>query len=301
MAPGSRPRVVCFSYLAAVTTLRVEAYPSADYGVNVDGVHRFVAGDGPIMAGAAAALDLMPSLVSNTVAEDPDGRYLVSTLESWNVDVSQVVSPCRTETPFSTVVSTRMGTRTWFPYLPGVMDELLAMDLSPLSRADVAYVDCYEVLGSASRGAVRAALSGDGLVILNLGGSPAPPWLAECAKTRRIDAVQTSVAEHQAEEAPRRGADLLAMSSARQVVVTRGRHGAVVVYDGGSVDVKAPPVAVNEVQGAGSVFSAMLAVQLLEGASAPVAAHRACEHASAWCAQPHTFPQGETGRSGNGS
>jgi hypothetical protein len=46
------------------------------------------------------------------------------------------------------------GSRTWFPYLPGVGQALVKLDLSPIEGASFVYVDCYQLIEAA---AVRAA------------------------------------------------------------------------------------------------------------------------------------------------
>jgi sugar/nucleoside kinase (ribokinase family) len=284
--------IACFSYLATVTTLHVPTYPSADYGVGVDRVERFLAGDGPIVAGAASALGLSASLISNSVADDENGRYLASTLMTWGVAGTEMVSNrhVRAETPFSTVVSAKSGSRAWFPYLPGVLADLERADLSPLSVAQVAYVDCYEVLGDVTRNALNAALDGRALVIANLGGSPPAPWLVRGGLSRKIGVLQTSVPEEKPTQAQFVAEALADMALAERVVVTRGRYGAVVAEGHAREEVLAPAVTVNGVQGAGSVFSAALAVHLLHEQPLVKAAQAACNLASAWCAQPMAFP-----------
>src|SRR6266550_9407841 len=176
--------IVCFSYLAAVQTLHVDRYPRADYGAAVLRRESFLAADGAIAAGAAAALGLNSVLLTNSVADDEPGRGLLERLADWGVPAIPGVVADRPETPVSTVVCDRSGSRTWFPYLPDVVDELSGADLDVLAGARMVYVDCYEVLGSASHRVLRYAVEADIPVLANLGGSPPPSWLSELGRPR---------------------------------------------------------------------------------------------------------------------
>jgi sugar/nucleoside kinase (ribokinase family) len=188
--------VGCLSYLAAVRTLFVDRYPRADYGAEVLRVERFLAADGPIAAGAAVALGLDAVLLSNGLADDEPGREITALLDRWGVARPAVGLPQRAETPLSTVVCDSAGQRSWFPYLPGVVADLTAADLTPLLAARVAAVDCYEILADAPRRAVAAALDVGINVMANLGGSAPPPWLAEVAGRRhRLHTILTNVSD----------------------------------------------------------------------------------------------------------
>jgi sugar/nucleoside kinase (ribokinase family) len=282
----SRLDLTCFSYLAAVTTLHVSTYPAADYGVGVERVERFLAGDGPIVAGAASALGLTAALIGNTTADDDPGRYVTSVLDHWGVVVpSERSEPVvRRETPFSTVVSSRTGSRAWFAYLPDVVTELEQVDLTPLAVSRMAYVDCYELFGEVSHRPVTFALEHGVPVVANLGGSPPPDWLVRGHARGKLLVLQTSVPEDVSATASSVAAGLAELSVAEHVVVTRGRHGAVIVDGGMEHDVPTRSVPVKAVQGAGSVFSATLAGRFLAGETFQRAVGSACAAATDWCA-----------------
>lgn len=62
-----------FSYLAATHTLHVAEYPRINYGTEVEKTDRFLAGDGPLVAGMLTAFGHDATLHSNPVADDQDG------------------------------------------------------------------------------------------------------------------------------------------------------------------------------------------------------------------------------------
>jgi sugar/nucleoside kinase (ribokinase family) len=289
--------IACFSYLSAVTTLHTARYPAADYGAEVHQAERFIAADGPIVAAAAVMLGHRATLLSNSVAADETGDQLKRQLEAWGVTSVFSASARRAITPFSTVIAAADGSRTWFPYLPGVVSELVAADLSALLSVEFAYVDCYEILDGAARRPVAAALANGIPVLANLGGSPLPDWLRTLDTRSRLAVLQTSVADHEAHEAGTLAGRLSSLRIADLVVVTRGRHGAVAADGHGCVEATALPVKATRTQGAGSVFSAMLASRLLSGATAASALRFACAAGSLWCATEGDPPSLEDVRS----
>jgi hypothetical protein len=166
--------LACFSYLSAVTTLHVSDYPAADYGAEVLRTDQFLAADGPIIAGAAIALGCQAHLTSNSLADDVMGRYVRKNLDTWGVAHNWPERAHREITPHSTVISSRDGSRTWFPYLPDVLNEMMTVDLGRLISGQLIYIDCYAVIQQASKRAVGAALTQKAPILANLGGSPPP-------------------------------------------------------------------------------------------------------------------------------
>lgn len=276
--------VLFFSYLAHVETLYVDAYPPREYGSEVLRRESFLAADGPIAAGAAARLGLSAVLSSNGVGDDPAGRHVLRTLRTWGV---RLATPDlrRTVTPASVVVCDSAGGRTFFPHLPGVLDELASVDLSGLGRARAVYVDCYEVLGDSSK-RILWECGDKQLVLANLGGSPPPSWLAARDLGNQVSVVQTSVADGDMERARSVARGLREFTGAEVAVVTAGSGGAVLAAGAETRQVAAPPVRLLQSQGAGSVFSAAFLDRLLAVGDPAAAAAFACVTASLWCSLP---------------
>jgi len=133
--------VVCFSYLAAAELWTVPRFPLANCGAEVVSIEQSIAADAPMTAAVLGALGVPTLLLGNDIGADQKGAEVLAWLRRHGVD-STVGAKTGTATPRITVVADRNGTRTWFPYLPGVTDSLAALDLSLLKRASFAYIDC---------------------------------------------------------------------------------------------------------------------------------------------------------------
>jgi len=285
----SSTTVHCFSYLAATHTLHVDAYPKLNYGVEVQASDRFVAGDGPLIAGMLTALGHPAALFSNPVADDPDGHTITARLQDWGVG-HRPAPGIAAHTRVNTVIADQAGNRTWFSGLKGITAELDGIDPHAFAAAPTVYLDCYEVLGDTPRLLLDAALLARRRVVINLGGSPAPPWLRAAVQPHgRVGVLQTNADEHHLTAAERTLRELTDLVVADLVVVTLGRNGAIGRTHTGEVfAVPALTVAVHQVQGAGSAFSTALIHALSQGAAAEQAAAIACRAGSLWCSRtPH--------------
>jgi sugar/nucleoside kinase (ribokinase family) len=286
----SPSRVSCFSYLASVHTLYVDQYPAINYGVDVVGSARFLAGDGPLVAAFLTALGHHATLVSNQVADDPAGLEIRARLHEWGVALAP--SPVNTpHTRVNIVVCDAAGNRTWFSGLRGIAAEFASIDLSALVSAPTVYVDCYEVLGEAPRAVVAAAVDAGVDVVLNLGGSPPPRWLETVLDGGRVAVVQTNADEHEHAAANRQLDALRQLDLAELAVATAGRRGAVAAVRGGPT-VTAPAIAVDlrQVQGAGAAFSAALIHSRDRGEPLPQCLEFACAAGSLWCGRSADDP-----------
>jgi sugar/nucleoside kinase (ribokinase family) len=281
--------VHCFSYLAATHTLHVEDYPKINYGVEVHSTDRFMAGDGPLIAGMLTALGHPASLFSNPVADDPDGQTITDRLQRWGVR-HHPGPGAAAHTRVNTVITDHAGNRTWFSGLKGITTELDGIDPETFTSAPTVYLDCYEVLGETPRPLLHAAVRARRRVVVNLGGSPAPAWLrAAILAHGRISVLQTNADEHHPAEAEQTLRELTDLGIADLVTVTIGRNGAIGhTHSGGRFAVPALPIAVQQVQGAGSAFSAALIHALSQGVAGQQAAAFACRAGSLWCGRsPH--------------
>jgi sugar/nucleoside kinase (ribokinase family) len=287
--------VSCFSYLASVQTLQVDQFPDLNYGVDITSSDQFLAGDGPLVAGALHALGHRAVLGTNHVADDAAGREVLSWLRAWGIAPAGGPPPAA-RTRVNIVACDRAGNRTWFSGLRGVDAELESVDVPLLAASPAVYIDCYEVLGDAPRALLAASLAAGADVTLNLGGSPPPGWLAAETRRRRASVIQTNASESAADGARRVLSALTALDAADTVVVTVGRHGAIARTSSGetaSADALAIPV--QQVQGAGSVFSAALIHSRSTGAGLGACLRYACAAGSLWCGTTpsHGFPRPE--------
>lgn len=281
--------VAGFSYVAAVSTLNVARMPAEDYGTEVRSVEQFIAADGPIALGVISSLGRSTLLVANSTGQDEAGRRALDVLEGWGVAVqgSGTAGP----SAFSTVVATSGGTRTFFPYLPGVLDQLREVDLSELLNAACVYVDCYEMLADVTERPVRERLLAGAPLAINLGGSPRPTWLDRSALPGRVSILQSSVTDGDIAQARELHAELSALDVADWVVVSAGSAGAVASDNADRYHIRPATVEPRRTQGAGSALSAGLVHRLLDGANLADAVRFGCAAGTAWCLEGRDPPR----------
>ncbi|WP_239310683.1 carbohydrate kinase family protein [Frankia sp. Cj3] len=256
--------VVCFSYLAAASLWNVERFPPANHGAEVQRAEASIAADGPMVAAVLAALDVPALVISNNFGDDAQGDQVQAWLHRRRVAATAEVVPGMA-TPQIVIVADEQGTRTWFPYLPGVAEALATADLSSLARASFAYIDCYQLIETAAVRAVHAARTAGVPMLLNLGGSALSSAVTAAIRGCPDILIQTNVDDVEHEAAPAMAASLLHATGARRVVVTAGASGAVAVEDERRLRVPAFKVQVRHTHCAGAAFSAGLLYGLVRG------------------------------------
>jgi sugar/nucleoside kinase (ribokinase family) len=271
--------LACFSYLADVQLLHVDAYPRANGGAIIEQAATSVAGDGPLTALTAAGLGLRTALISNRVGADTAGRALLDGLDAAGVRHDLHPDPGR-RTPNLTVVADR-DTRTWFASLADAVADLDTADLTPLTDARLAYVDCYRAVTAAAARAVRAA--GDTPLLLNLGGDPLEDRIVAAARSARLCAVQTNLDETDARHAEAVALRLFDRLRPDAAIVTLGRLGALAATRDGVHRAAAAPAVVLHTHGGGAAFSAGYAHAVLTGADIPAAVRAGCDAGTAHC------------------
>jgi sugar/nucleoside kinase (ribokinase family) len=260
--------------------------PALNYGVDVTRTDTAIAGDGPIVAAGLAALDEPVTLVSNQTGTDPAGDAIHAQLAAWGVHWQPTTTPTA-RTRVNTVICDPAGNRTWFSDLRGIADELAGIT----TGGGGVYIDCYEVLAEAPRPVITAALNIDADLLVNLGGSPVPPWLANVLNGRRLPILQTNADEDDPGAAMRQLDTLRTLTIADLIVVTAGRRGAIAALgDSPVVRAAAIPVVVEQVQGAGAVFSAALLHRRAQGDELVDALRFACAAGSTWCTRSPNSP-----------
>jgi sugar/nucleoside kinase (ribokinase family) len=278
--------LACFSYLAAAQVLQVRTYPSANSGTVVDAVAASIAGDGPLTAVIAARTGLPVGLIANRIGDDPAGQQLLVSLDS--VGIQHTIRPAAgIATPHLTVIADDADTRTWFAALQHAYQDLLSTDLTMLTRAKVAYVDCYQVLTPA---AARAAASAAGAgLLLNLGGDPLADEIVAATHGQHVLAVQTSLDDSDAADAVDLAVDMFDRLRPDAAVVTLGRLGALARTQHRTHRVSASTGTITHTHGAGAAFSAGYIRALLCGGNTATALRAGCEAGTAHCVSPAAF------------
>jgi sugar/nucleoside kinase (ribokinase family) len=293
MTPPTGIDLACFGYLAYAQVTTVAAYPAANTGAQVIQVIPSLAGDAPITALTARRLGSSVHLVTNPVSVDPAGQAVLDLLDTAGVTHHAVPNAASGPgTPQLTIVTDEAGTRTWFAWLGNAVDQLTAVDLSPLRTARLAYIDCYRIIDAQAAAAIAASQTP---LLLNLGGDPVSNAVIDAATQRHIAFVQTNLDERDAEQAEAIAAELFARLEPETAVVTLGGLGAVGYTATGAFRVPAPQVPVLRTHGAGAAFSGGLARAHLTGATTRQAVQAACRAGTAHCTATGHIPHQRTG------
>jgi sugar/nucleoside kinase (ribokinase family) len=281
--------VVCFSYLAAASLWQVGCFPVANHGAEVDQIEESVAADAPTVTAVLAALGLPSLLIANSLGDDPTGHQVRSWLERHQVQTTAGIKD-DSATPRIVVVGDSHHTRTMFPYLPGVADELERADLTPLDTASFAYIDGYKMLGKAAARAVHAAKAAQLPLLINLGGDHASDELLAALDGYPGLIVQTSIAEESLETAARLVKYLQADTQCEWAVITAGKAGVAAADKRGIVSVPAFRANVRHTHCAGAAFSGGLVYGLMHSWSIQDCLDLAAASGALRCERLHDDP-----------
>ncbi|MGV9725654.1 MULTISPECIES: carbohydrate kinase family protein [Nocardia] len=289
MAVRADGPIVCVSYLALAELWSVPLFPVANHGAEVRATEQSIAADGPMAAAVLAALDAPITVVANDIGDDEDGRIVRTWLQRRNVMTTAMSDP-DVVTPWMVVIADQHHTRTWFAYLPGVAEQLAAVDLSPITTASFVYVDAYQLIETAAVRVMEAARAAQVPVLVNLGGSPLSGGIRSAAAGYEKLLVQTNVDDSAHAEAFTVARSLLAESNAAWVVVTAGAFGAVAVSGTEEIAVPAFPVNARHTHCAGAAFSGGLLYGLREGWSMARSMVLGSASGALRCARHHSAP-----------
>jgi sugar/nucleoside kinase (ribokinase family) len=293
---GTRPGpVVCFSYLAAAELWSVPRFPHANYGAEVFAIEQSIAADGPMVAAVLTALGVPSLLLANDVGDDACGSNVREWLRSHHVETAANVES-NVATPQIVVVADNAHTRTWFSYLPGVVDALPRVDLSPFAEASFAYIDCYQLIEAPAVRAIRAARSASVPLLLNLGGSPLTTRIADAVRGYPGVIVQTNVGDDQLAEAQRIAPFILEDTGAEWAVITAGTSGVLALSRSEHLVVPAFRAEVHHTHCAGAAFSGGLIYGLLQNWPMRDSLSLACASGTLRCERAHQVPMPTLGQ-----
>jgi sugar/nucleoside kinase (ribokinase family) len=266
MSQPSTGPVVCFSYLAAAALWKVPHFPLANHGAEVLEVEHSIAADGPMAAAVLSALDVPTLLLSNELGEDSYGNQVHAWLQRHQVATASETVP-DVATPQIVIVADDDQTRTWFPYLPGVVDSLARIDLSPLEQASFVYLDCYQLIEAPAVRVIEAARTVGLPLLLNLGGSDLSPAVVAAVRDYPGLVMQTNVNDDAHSTAADVATSMREQINAAWSVVTAGAFGAVAVSQSETVTAPGFHAVVRHTHCAGAAFSGGLLYGLRSGRS----------------------------------
>lgn len=281
--------MACFSYLATAELWKVLRFPLANSGAEVLSIEHSIAADAPMAAAVLSALDVPVLLLSNHVGDGTSDIRARAWLQRYGVNAMANVKT-NSPSPQIVVIADNQGTRTWFSYLPGVVDALATLDLSPLAAASFAYIDCYQLIEAAAVRAIQAARAAGVPLLLNLGGSPLSPSVVAAVGGYPRLIIQTNVDDVAAADAPHVAASILAATGATWVVITAGVAGAVTLGQTQQFAVPAFRVPVRHTHCAGAAFSGGLLYGLLHDWPMADCLTIACASGALRCERAHHEP-----------
>ena len=281
--------VVCVSYLAAAALWNVPCFPQANRGAEVRTIEHSIAADAPMTAAVLAALDVPALLLANTVSDDAHGIEVGEWLQRYRVTTTAAVRK-GAATPQIVVVADDDGTRTWFPFLSGVVDALATLDLSPMIGASFSYIDCYQLIEAPAVRAIQAARTAGAPLMLNLGGSALSAAVATAVRGYPRLIVQTNVDDAAHRDAPQLAATLRSATDAQWAVVTAGAAGVVALSEAQHLFVPAFRANVRHTHCAGAAFSGGLLYGLLHSWPMTDSLSLACASGALRCERAHHEP-----------
>jgi len=254
--------VVCVSYLAHAALWKVPRFPQANHGAEVLTIENSIAADAPMTAAVLVALDVPAVLLANDVGDDTSGAEVHAWLQRHGITTTAKAT-AKAVTPQIVVVADNEGSRTWFPFLPGVADSLASLDLSSIGCASFVYIDCYQLVETPAIRAVQAARAAGVPLLLNLGGSAFSDTVAAevCGHPRLV--VQTNVDDDAHRDARQLAATLRSATNAQWAVVTAGASGVTALSETQHLCVPAFRANVRHTHCAGAAFSGGLIYGLL--------------------------------------
>ena len=274
--------IVCFGYISPGVVFLVEQYPEANGGAYVLEKRPFIGADCTMAAQTLAGWQVPVHLIGNAMGDDFRGRDALAALHAARVQ-THILLQAGLRTTDEVDISDRAGTRTFFvEHNPAVWDTLLTADLHAIDQAGLLYVDWY--VGPAVNRAMDYARARQVPIYLNVEYSLSDP-------ARYLDLISAATfVQARLSDKNRSAEDPIALGRAimkagpQLVLITRGRHGALLFApDGSIVDIAPPPIQSVDTQGAGAAFAAAAMYALRAGWPAEHIARFATTAASVKC------------------
>ncbi|HEU5407568.1 MAG TPA: carbohydrate kinase family protein [Nitrospira sp.] len=252
-----------FGFISHLRIMQVDRYPRPNSGSLVFNSFETVSADAPIVALLAAHLGLSASLICNDVGSDPMGLQLRQILKRFAIDTCLTIRE-GDPTPMTIGVCDQNENRTWFAYLPEVVDSLSRADLTMMRSARLIYVDCYALLDPVLPRALSTAAETRAPVFANLGGDSQSDQVLELLRQTDLFIIQTALDSSFDADPEQFTTGLRDRLHAELTIVTLGRRGAIFATQKGVVHVPAFNVTTLHSNGSGAAFSAGLAYSVLQ-------------------------------------
>jgi ribokinase len=252
--------------------MKVERLPCSGETLLGSGYRVDYGGKGSNQAVGCARLGAQVSFVAK-IGQDTWGEMALRLYHDEGIDTSHIIQTAGTPTGVGFIIVEKASGRNCIAIDPGANERLTSADVfecGAFDRPNVVLTQ-LEIPGSAAEAALARGRSSGAITILN----PAPVRSLPPRMLQLIDVLTPNETEARVLAGQSPGVTIPPQDTARellrlgvrQVVVTLGEKGALIVTDSSCTHVSAIEVSAVDTTGAGDAFNAGLAVALASGTS----------------------------------
>lgn len=267
------PRIVVVGSYATGLTMKVERMPSTGETLLGTGYRVDYGGKGSNQAVACARLGASVSFIAR-IGEDPFGDMALQLYRDEKLDIAHVQQTPDAPTGVGFIIVEASSGHNCITIDPGANERLTADDVSQCSAAfasAAAVLTQLETSVSVAEAAMARGRARGAITILNPAPvRPLPASVLQCVDILTPNQTEAKVLAGLSPGAamgPEEVARRLIRSGVKQVVMTLGEKGALIVTSSSSAYVPAIQVSAVDTTGAGDAFTAGLGVALACGAT----------------------------------
>jgi ribokinase len=273
------PKIVVVGSYATGLTMKVSCLPNAGETMLGSGYRVDFGGKGSNQAVACARLGTHVSFVAK-IGQDSFGDAALQLYRDEGVDTAHVKRIAEAPTGVGFIIVEAAQGQNCIAIDPGANEFLAASDVAGAAevfQSSAAVLTQLEVPVAAAEEAMAQGRAQGAVTILN----PAPVRPLPASVLQLVDIITPNETEARVLSGKVSGAHLdaeavardLVRSGVRQVVMTLGKNGALIVTASDAIHVPGVEVAAVDSTGAGDAFNAGLATALAHGASVEAATH----------------------------
>ncbi len=270
---ATAPRITVVGSYATGLTMKVECLPCTGETLLGTGYRVDYGGKGSNQAVGSARLGAKVNFVAR-IGKDAFGEMALGLYRDEGIDVAYVEQTAGTPTGVGFIMVEAASGNNCIVIDPGANELLTADDISRCAAAfqsTSVVLTQLEIPVGAAEAALRLGRAGGAITILNPAPvRPLPPSVLQLIDVLTPNQVEAKVLTGRSPDAviePEKLARELIRSGVKQVVMTLGERGALIVTSSSSTHVPAVPMCAVDTTGAGDAFNAGLATALASGAS----------------------------------
>jgi ribokinase len=267
------PRITVVGSYATGLTMKVKRLPSSGETLLGTGYRVDYGGKGSNQAVGSARLGVNVNFVAR-IGKDAFGEMALKLYRDEGIDVAHVKQTADAPTGVGFIIVEAESGHNCIVIDPGANELLTADDVSNCAAAfqsTSVVLTQLEIPVAAAEAALRLGRAGGAITILNPAPvRPLPPSVLQLIDVFTPNQVEAKVLTGRSPDAviePEQLARELIRSGVRQVVMTLGERGALIVTPSSSTHISAVRLSAVDTTGAGDAFNAGLATALASGSS----------------------------------